>query len=107
MTTFYVEGPDWAVEVDVDTDIHDTERSQLIEAGTLAIEKQVKEDCALKIGAAVIVKKSKNAKKGAFVNAYLCLNNASMFKVAENLRETFKKESKGNDLAVDTEGFSY
>ena len=36
-TTFYVEGPNWEVEVMVNTEIHDDESSQLIEAATLAI----------------------------------------------------------------------
>ena len=40
-TTFYVEGPNWEAEVMVNTEIHDDERSQLIEAATLAIEKKL------------------------------------------------------------------
>jgi hypothetical protein len=108
--SFYVEGPNWDTNVYVDGEIHDDERSQLIEAGTLAIEKRILEEKDdegdLQLSAVLSVKKSKKATKEALVNAYICLVNAGQYKIAENLRETFKKET-GNDLAADEKGFSY
>ena len=39
--SYYVEGPNWETNVYVDGEIHDDERSQLLEAGTLAIELSI------------------------------------------------------------------
>ena len=105
-TTFYVEGPNWDAEVMVDTVIHDDERSQLIEAATLAIEQKIDREEDLQLGAVILVKKAKKSSKEAMVNSYICLVNAAQYKMAENLRNNFKKES-GNDLATDQNGFSY
>jgi hypothetical protein len=105
-TTFYVEGPDWESEVVVNTEIYDDERSQLIEAATLAIEQKIKKEEDLQLGAVILVKKTKKSSKEAMVNAYICLVNAAQYKIAENLRKNFKKET-GNDLAADQNGFSY
>jgi hypothetical protein len=105
-TTFFVEGPNWETEVMVDTVIHDGERSQLIEAATLAIEQKIDREEDLQLGAIILVKKSKKSSKEAMVNAYICLVNAAQYKMAENLRNNFKKES-GTDLATDQNGFSY
>lgn len=104
--SYYVEGPNWETNVSLDAEIYDDERGQLLEAGTLAIEKRIKEDGDLQLGAILIVKKSKRSHKEALVNAYICLINAGQYKIAENLRSTFKKET-GNDLASDEKGFSY
>lgn len=104
--SYYVEGPNWETNVYVDGEIHDDERSQLLEAGTLAIENRISEEENLQLGAVLIVKKSKKSSKEALVNAYICLVNAGQYKIAENLRDTFKKET-GNDLATDEKGFSY
>lgn len=106
MINFYVEGPDWIQTVSVDPELLDTERDQLIEAATLAIEKQIRDTDALNLGAILIVKRSKAAKKEALVNAYLCLVNAGQYKLAETLRKDFKKSS-GQDLAQDKNGYSY
>lgn len=123
---FYVEGPDWEQSVSIDPELFENERDQLIEAGTLAIEKQIratpsKEGGTLgaekktltiqdtevfNLGAILLVKKSKTAKKEAMVNAYICLINAGQYKLAEMLRVDFKKAS-GQDLAQDTNGVSY
>jgi len=104
--SYYVEGPNWELNVSVDAEIHDDERSQLLEAGTLAIENRMNHELDLQLGAVLIVKKTKRSQKEALVNAYICLVNAGQYKIAENLRETFKKET-GNDLATDDKGFSY
>lgn len=104
--SYYVEGPNWETNVSLDAEIHDDERSQLLEAATLAIEKRIKEEEDLQLGAVLIVKKTKRSQKEALVNAYICLINAGQYKIAENLRTTFKKET-GNDLASDEKGFSY
>jgi hypothetical protein len=108
--SYYVEGPNWETNVYVDGEIHDDERSQLLEAGTLAIEKRIleekKEEGDLQVSAVLTVKKNKKSTKEALVNTYICLVNAGHYKIAENLRETFKKET-GNDLASDEKGFSY
>lgn len=104
--TFYVEGPDWAQTVSIDPDVVETERERLIEAGTVGIEKQIKESDALNLGAILLVRKSKKSKKEAMVNSYICLVNAGHYKLAENLRSDFKKSS-GQDLAQDVDGFSY
>lgn len=103
---FYVEGPDWAQTVSIDSELLETERDRLIEAATLAVEKQIKETESLNLGAILLVRRSKTAKKEAMVNSYLCLVNAGHYKLAENLRVDFKKSS-GQDLAQDTNGFSY
>ncbi len=103
---FYVEGPDWVQNVSVDPELLESERDRLIEAATLGIEKQIEKAESLNIGAILLVKRSKTSKKEAMVNAYLCLVNAGHYKLAETLREDFKKNS-GQDLAQDTNGFSY
>lgn len=103
---YQVEGPGWTREVLVDSELHDDERSQLIEAGTLALEAKIKEDEALSVGAVLSINKKGKKSKEALVNAYLCLINASQHKIAESLRQNFKKET-GNDLAMDEKGFSY
>lgn len=106
MMNFYVEGPDWTQTVSLDPELLETERDRLIEAATLAIEKQIKESEELNLGAILLVRRSKAAKKEAMVNSYLCLVNAGHYKLAENLRLDFKKSS-GQDLAEDANGFSY
>lgn len=106
MVTYYVEGPDWETNVSLNSEIHDDERSQLLEAGTIAIEKRMVVPGNLNLGAILVVKKSKRSTKEALVNSYICLVNAGQYKVAEHLRETFKRET-GNDLACDEKGFSY
>ena len=105
MMSFYVEGPDWGHSVSLDPELFDDERSQLIEAASLAVERQMKED-DMNLGAIIIVKKSKAAKKEALVNAYLCLVNVGQYKLAEDLRANFKKET-GKDLAEDKMGYEF
>lgn len=103
---FYVEGPDWTQTVSLDPELLETERDRLIEAATLGIEKQIKVAEELNLGAIILVRRSKTAKKEAMVNSYLCLVNAGHYKLAENLRKDFKKSS-GQDLSEDKNGFSY
>lgn len=105
MMSFYTEGPDWSHTVSIDPEIFEDERAQLIEAATIGVQKQMKED-DFNLGAIVIVKKSKSSKKEALVNAYLCLVNLGQYELAENLRKNFKKSS-GQDLAEDKNGYSY
>lgn len=105
--SYHVEGPDWAHVVSVNPEIFDDERSQLFEAASLGVEKQLKEAQVLNLGAIILVKKSKTAKKEAMVNAYLCLVNVGQYALAENLRASFKQQSGGQDLATDTNGYSY
>ena len=104
--TFYIEGPDWTEEIAVDVDIFEDEVSQLFEAGTKAIEKRVKENTELNVGALLLIKKEKKTNKEAMVNAYICLNNAAQYALAESLRENFKNAS-GQDLSLDTVGYTY
>jgi len=106
LMSFYVEGPDWEHSVSIDPAIFDDERSQLFEAAAQAVEKQMKTSDVLNVGAVILVRKSKTAKKEAMVNAYLCLVNVGQYKLAEDLRKNFKKES-GQDLATDHLGYSY
>ena len=106
LKTFYVEGPDWEQNVAVDPEICSDERAQLFEAATVAIEKQIKSADTLNVGAILLVRTSKKAKKEAMVNAYICLINAGQHALAENLRINFKSQS-GNDLAMDENGYSY
>ena len=103
--TYRVEGPDWDTSVEIDTEIYETEAEQLFEAGTRAIENIIKGSDKLNIGAILLIKKQKSSKE-AMVNSYICLNNASQYKLAETLRENFKKTS-GQDLAIDEVGYSY
>lgn len=106
-TTFYVEGPDWNTEVEIDTTIFEDEASQLFEAGTKSIEKRLIETTDVNIGAILLIKKgSEKTSKEALVNAYICLNNASQYKLAEMLRKNYK-DSTGNDLSIDGQGYSY
>lgn len=104
--TFYVEGPDWTRAVQVDTDVHTTERDQLFEAATIGIETELKETSKLQLGPIILVKKKKTDTREAMVNAYICLNNAAQFGLAEKLRDDYKKSS-GNDLAIDEQGISF
>ena len=109
MMTFYVEGPDWEHKISIDPTLFEDERSQLFEAATLAIEIQIKElkqSEEFNLGPILLVKKSKTAKKEAFFNVYLCLVNAAQYKLAEEFRLSYKKSS-GQDLADDTNGYSY
>jgi len=103
--TYTVEGPDWIASVEIDSEVFETEGEQLFEAGTRAIEKQMTESKELNIGPILLIKKHRSPKE-AMVNAYICLNNAAQYKLAEELRENFKKSS-GQDLAVDETGYSY
>jgi len=105
-TTFYIEGPDWINEVEIDTSLFDDDRSQLLEAGTMALEKQLKISEDMNLGAIILIRKGRKNAKEAMVNSYICLNNAGQYKIAENLRVTFK-DATGQDLSVDAEGFSY
>lgn len=105
MMSFYVEGPDWGHTVSIDPELFDNERAQIIEAASAGIEKQVESD-EFNLGAIVIVKKNKTSKKEALVNAYLCLVNIGKYKLAEDLRTNFKKNS-GQDLAEDNTGYSF
>jgi hypothetical protein len=102
---YQVEGHDWATDVEIDTDIFEGEKEQLFEAGTRAIEFEMKDREELNIGAILCVKR-KRSKKEAFVNSYICLNNAGQYKLAEILKDSFKKQS-GQDLSLDTIGYSY
>jgi hypothetical protein len=104
--TFYVEGPDWTEEIIVDVDIFDDEASQLFEAGTKAIEKQVNEKDELNVGALLLIKKGKKTSKEAMVNAYICLNNAAQYDLAEKLKKNFL-EASGQDLSLDEPGYTY
>jgi len=104
--SFFVEGPDWEYTVSLDPTIFDDERSQLFEAATLAIEKQMKKDDDLNLGACILVRKSKASKKEAMVNAYLCLVNVGQYKLAEDLRNNFKESTK-QDLADDKMGYTF
>lgn len=102
--TYYIEGPDWSQTVSVDADIFDDESSQIFEAATKAIEKEIKKsDTNFNIGPLLIVKKSKKAKKEKLVSAYICLNNAALYNVAEDLRKNFKAQT-GQDIALDDAG---
>ncbi len=103
--TYYIEGPDWAHNIELDTEVFDTLPSQLFEAGTRAIEKQMSITDKFNIGAVIIAKKSKKAKLEMLVNSYICLINAAKYGLAEDLRNNFKKET-GQDLATDDAGFS-
>jgi hypothetical protein len=98
--SYYVEGPDWGQNVTLDTDAFDTENAQVLEAGTRAIEQEMKKTDDFNIGALLIVKKGKKAKGEKLVNAYICLNNAAQYSLAEDLRKNFKAQT-GQDLAID------
>lgn len=103
--TYYVEGPDWEHAVNVDPEIFDTENSQIFEAAAQAIEKEMKSPDNFNIGALLIVKKSKKSQKEKLVNAYIALNNAAQYTVAEDLRKNFLKQT-GQDLAKDEGGIA-
>lgn len=103
--SYYVEGPNWAQTVELDTEIFDTEACQIFEAGTRAIEQELKKSDDLDLGPFLLVKKTKKAKTELFVNTYICLNNSGHYKLAEELRSNYKKES-GEDLAQDEQGYS-
>lgn len=100
---YQVEGPDWKHTVSLDPDAFDTEQARIFEAGTKAIEKQIEVADVFNVGAVVIVRKGR---KEVLVNAYICLNNAAQYKIAEELRANFKKQT-GQDLSVDESGYSY
>lgn len=103
--SYYVEGPNWAQTVELDIEIFDTPPSQIFEAGARAIEQEIEKSDNFNLGAVLIVKKNKKAKAELLVNSYICLINAAQYKLAEELRANYKKES-GQDLAKDEQGFS-
>lgn len=103
--TYYVEGPDWEQVVQVDPNAFDTLNAQIFEAATKAVEQELKTPDNFNIGALLIVKKSKKAKAEHLVNAYICLNNAAQYSLAEDLRKNFK-ERTGQDIAADETGIS-
>ena len=105
MATYYVEGPNWTRKVDIDTDVFDTFESQLFEAASQAIEKEIAESTNFDLGAILIVKKNKKAEKELLVNAYICLNNLGKYQLAETLRKNYKEQT-GQDLAADKIGYS-
>ena len=104
--TYHVEGTDWNTDVELDAEIFETEKEQIFEAATRALEIRMADNEELSIGAIILVKKQRSPKE-AMVNAYICLNNAGKYKLAEELRENFKKSSGGQDLALDETGYSY
>ena len=105
---FYVEGSNWTKEVTIDLNVCTDERSQLIEAGTKAIELKLEGDSgSLDVGPILLVRKGSNDAREAMVNTYLCLINAAQYKIAEDLRENYKKASNGKDLALDNTGYTY
>lgn len=106
LTTYYVEGPDWEHTVSIDHAIFETESEQLFEAATRALEIQIASAKTFNVGAVILVRKSKTAKKEAMVNGYICLCNMGNYKLAESLRANFNKET-GQDLATDEIGYSF
>jgi len=105
-TTYYVEGPNWEATVSVDTDINTEEKFQLLEAGTLAIEKRLSTGKDIQFGPILLIRRASRTAKEAQVNTYLCLINAAQYKAAEDLRSNYKKSS-GEDLSLDQNGFAY
>jgi hypothetical protein len=105
IATYLVEGPDWERAVEINTEVFDTLPAQLFEAASQAIEQEISGSNNFNLGAIVIVKKGKGSAKEFLVNAYICLNNASKYQLAENLRKSFKEQS-GQDLAIDEIGYS-
>ena len=105
MVNYNVEGPDWTHSVSLDAEIFETEQEQLFEAATRAIEKEMKSPDTFNIGALLIVRKGKSTKNDKLVNSYICLNNAGLYHLAEDLRKNFKKQT-GQDIATDTTGIS-
>lgn len=105
LATYYIEGPDWERSVEIDTEVFDTFPSQLFEAASQAMEKEIAESDNFNLGAILIVKKGKKPEKELLVNAYICLNNIGKSELAENLRKSFREET-GQDLAVDEIGYS-
>jgi hypothetical protein len=103
--TYQVEGPDWVHTVMVEADIFETEQERLFEAGTRAIEKEMKSPNTFNIGALLIIRKGKSSKNERLVNSYICLNNAALYNIAEDLRKNFKAQT-GQDIATDTTGIS-
>lgn len=106
--TFIVEGPNWKTEVSVEVEDHD-DRSIIFEAATRGMEKQLNEledNNSFDIGPIVILReKGKKKTSEKFVNAYICLNNCGMYKMAEGLRSNYKNAT-GNDLSLDSDGIS-
>ena len=103
---FNVQGTDWSYDLEIDTSIFETPREQYLEAASRGIEIQLETNEKLNLGPIIIVKK-KGSKKEALVNSYICLNNVSQYALAETLRENYKKQSNGQDLALDDVGFSF
>ena len=107
---YTVRGPNWSALVYVDPNTHETERDQLIEAATTGIENQWKtNEENFQLGPIVSVKKmTKSTKKTktALVNSYLCLSNAGLHSLAEQLRDSYKSET-GQDLKLDEAGYSW
>jgi hypothetical protein len=104
-TLYHVEGVDWKLEVSIDGSIFETDRDQLIEAASQALEARLKSEDKLNLGPLLIVKKDKS-KKEAMVNSFICLNNVGEFELAQDLRNNFLSGS-GQDLALDDIGVSY
>ena len=116
LKTYYVEGPNWENEVQIDPAQYDgDERMLMLEIATLGIEKQLGDtgeegEVSFDVGPLLIVREKTKSKKKpvkeAFVNSYICLLNCGQYKIGEALRENYKKAS-GQDLRLDENGVSF
>lgn len=96
---YSITGPGWKTFASIDSEIFETEQARCLEVATQAIEKFAKGRKNYSLGPLLGVK-NQSTEKEYCVNTYIILLNASKYKHAELLRETYKEQS-GTDLADD------
>ena len=98
---FLVEGFDWNVEVKVLMDDYDNVDDVMIEAATMALEGVYYSDPNnFKVGSVVKISFKRKTEYIKWGNTYILLCNASLFKLAENVRKNFLEQNKV-DLSKD------
>ena len=90
-----IEGFDWSIEVEMETDIYDTIDDLLTEAATRGVEGAFYSSPEeFKIGAVAKVFLKRSNEYIKYFNAYTILCNASMFELAENIRKNYLDQQK-------------
>lgn len=90
-----VDTSDWNLEIVVSTEDYTDVDDILMEAATMGVEaKYHSSPSDFKIGAVVMVSFKKSNEFIKYANAYHVLCNASMFKMAEDIRKNFLKSNK-------------
>jgi hypothetical protein len=92
---FVVEGTNWKVGITIDTCDFDDIDAVLIECATRGIEYSYHSNPTdFKLGAYIQITTAKKTPELRWVNSHTALINASMYKIAERLKENVMKHQK-------------